>query len=99
MEAADGFFVEALQFLLKQGLLAVLVALLLWFLGREVLIPLRNDHAKFISMLLETNKLHADAITKLADVQQKQEKQLELIVEMLKELHSREISISHKSSR
>lgn len=89
MTRKDAF--DVMSWLAKQGILAVMVGAMMWFIATQVVLPLREDQAKFVASLLETNRLHADAVQQMKEIQRQQSQQLGQIAELLREIRQNQM--------
>lgn len=81
-----------ITFITKFGFATALALALLWFLGTQIVIPMREDQKAFMQSVIETNKQNAathavaaQSIQQMTSVQQTQSATLSTLVDQQKQ--------------
>jgi len=81
-----------ITFITKFGFATAMALALLWFLGTQIVIPMREDQKAFMNSVIETNKLNANthaaaaqAMQQMTNVQTTQASTLSTLVDQQKQ--------------
>lgn len=74
------------NWLAKQGFNAVLLAAFIWFLGSQIVIPMRDDQQRFLNSVMETNRTHSEVALKQTLIQQQTSAALENMSTVLEQI-------------
>lgn len=88
----NGITFDWWSWLAKQGVTTVFLGLFAWFLGTQIVVPMRDDQKAFMQSVIKTNEVNANthataaaAMQQLTQVQQTQSTTLTTLVDQQKQ--------------